>query len=288
MSGSLNTTPVHPLLPKLRRLGLSGMLNTLEVRAAHAARDNLSPGEFLALLLDDELERREQSRLRLRLQEAGWEDGKSLARFDFAAIPSLNRSVVLELATCAFIERHDNLLVCGPTGVGKSHLMAGLALEAVKRGHRVIMRPVHQLLADLQAARADGTYARKMVKLGSVDFLVLDDFGLRPLPGSAVDDLYELISQRYERRSIGITSNRALEEWPEVFGDQLLSSAALDRLTHHAQTLIITGRSYRQLGRRKESEKTADQWTFSDTRSWSEPPAETPPNSIPEPDPTRS
>ncbi len=145
MSLSFNATPVHPLLPKLKRLGLSGMLNTLEVRAACAARDSLSPGEFLALLLDDELERRSQSRLRLRLHEAGWEEGKNLARFDFSAVPSLNRSVVLELATCKFIERHENLLVCGPTGVGKSHSMAGVAFEAVKRGYRVVMKPVHQL-----------------------------------------------------------------------------------------------------------------------------------------------
>jgi DNA replication protein DnaC len=247
-----NTTPVHPLSPKLRRLGLSGMLNTLEVRAAQAARDHLSSGEFLALLLDDELERREQSRLKLRLRDAGWEEGKTLSRFDFAAVPTLNRQVVLELGTCRFIERHENLLVCGPTGVGKSHVMLGLAYEAARRGFRVIVKPIHQLLGDLQASRADGTYGRKMLKLATVDFLALDDFGLRALSTQAVDDLYEIIDRRYERRSIGITSNRALEEWGEVFGNGLMASAALDRLTHHVQTLTITGRSYRQLGRGKE------------------------------------
>ena len=254
-----NRSAIHPLLPKLRSLKLSGMLTTLEVRAEEATRERLSPGEFLALLLDDELERREQGRLKLRLQEAGWQDGKTLARFDFSATPSLNRTVVTELATCKFIERRQNLLVCGPTGVGKSHLLSALCYEAVRSGYRVIMRPVHQLLNDLQAARADGTYGRKMVRLGAVDFLVLDDFGLRPLSAQAVDDLYEIISQRYERLSIGITSNRALEEWAEVFGDSLLASAALDRLTHHVQMLTITGRSYRQLGRRKEAESTANQ-----------------------------
>lgn len=283
-----NTTLVHPLLPKLKRLGLSGMLNTLEVRAAQAARDHLSSGEFLALLLDDELERREQSRLKLRLQEAGWEEGKTLSRFDFAAVPSLNRSVVLELSTCRFIERHENVLVCGPTGVGKSHLMLGLAYEAVRRGFRVIMKPIHQLLGDLQASRADGTYARKMLRLATVDFLVLDDFGLRALSPQAVDDLYEIIDRRYERRSLGITSNRALEEWGEVFGNGLLASAALDRLTHHVQMLTITGRSYRQLSRGKEGTRQEGRGAFSTDRNPSETTSGDPANSIPDPAQTRS
>lgn len=255
MSLSSTVTPVHPLLPKLKQLGLSGMLNTLDVRAAQAAADQMAPAEFLALLIDDELERRQQSRARLRLAEAGWEEGKTFARFDFNAVPTLNRTTVLELATCAFVARRENLLVCGPTGVGKSHLMAAVAFEAVKRDYRVVMKPVHQLLADLQMARADGGYQRKLSRYCAVDLLVLDDFGLRPLPASAIDDLYEIITQRYERRAIAITSNRAFEEWPEVFGNSLLASAALDRLTHHAQTLVITGRSYRQRGNRKEDGK---------------------------------
>jgi DNA replication protein DnaC len=247
-----NTSLVHPLLPKLKQLRLSGMLSTLEVRADQAARDHLAPGEFLALLLDDEIERREQGRLRVRLQEAGWEDGKTLARFDFSALPDLNRTLLAELSTCAFVEHHDNILLCGPTGVGKSHLMAGLAFEAIKRGYRVTMRPVHQILQDLQAARADGGYTRKLAKICTVDLLILDDFGLRPLAPLAIDDLYEIVTRRYETGSIGITSNRSLEEWPEVFGDGLLASAALDRLTHHARTLVITGPSYRQRDRHKE------------------------------------
>ncbi len=283
-----NTTLVHPLLPKLKRLGLSGMLNTLEVRAAQAARDHLSSGEFLAMLLDDELERREQGRLKRRLEEAGWEEGKTLSRFDFAAVPSLNRQVVLELATCRFIERAENLLVCGPTGVGKSHLMLGLAYEAVRRGFRVIVKPIHQLLGELQGSRADGTYGRKLLRLSSVDLLVLDDFGLRALPTQAVDDLYEIIDRRYERRSLGITSNRVLEEWGEVFGNGLLASAALDRLTHHVQVLTITGRSYRQLGRGKEATRREGQATFSTDRNPSEATPREPANPTYEPAQTRS
>ncbi len=254
MRAMVNSSPVHPLLPKLKELKLGGMVDSLEVRAAQAVQEGLSPGEFLALLLDDELERRDQRRLGVRLKEAGCQGGKTLARFDFSVVPSLNRSLVMELATCAFVARHDNLLICGPTGVGKSHLAASLVFESVRRGYRAIIRSTSQLLAELHASRADGSYSRKMARLDLVDLLVLDDFGLRPLSPQGVDDLYEIITRRYEKRSIAITSNRALEEWAELFGNDLLASAALDRLTHHAQTLVIRGRSYRQLNRRKEVE----------------------------------
>lgn len=258
MSSAAPPGIVHPLLPKLKQLQLGGMLNTLEVRAAQATADRLSPTEFLALLLDDELDRRQQGRLKLRLFQAGCQEGKTLAHFDFGAVPVLNRSLVQDLATCGFIGRHENILICGPTGVGKSHIASALSYEAIKRGYRVVMRPLHQMLAELQAARADGAYRRKLTRLLLVDLLVLDDFGLRPLPVQAADDLYEIISERYEQRSIIITSNRAMEEWPEVFGDGLLASAALDRLTHHAHTLVIRGHSYRQRQRRKEGEQDTE------------------------------
>jgi hypothetical protein len=113
----------------------------------------------------------------------------------------------------------------------------------------VLPRPLHRLLADLQATRADGSFARRCAKLCSVGVLVLDDFGLRPLSVQAAEDLYELIRERYERKPLVLTSNRALEEWPEAFGDGLLASAALDRLTHHCHTLVIRGQSYRQRAR---------------------------------------
>jgi DNA replication protein DnaC len=243
---------LHPLLPKLRQLKMSGMVHTLEVRAAQALEQQLSPVEFLALLLDDELERRGQERLARRLAQSGCDPLKTLARFDFAATPGVNRTFLQDLATCAFVTRHENLLICGPTGVGKSHLANALAIEALKRELQALCRGAHHLLADLHAARASGTPARLWARVLQVDLLVLDDFGLQPLAPPAAQDLYDLISDRYERRSLVITSNRALEEWPALFGNDLLASAALDRLTHHAHTLIIRGPSYRQMSRRKE------------------------------------
>jgi DNA replication protein DnaC len=243
----------HPLLPKLRQLKLSGMVSTLDVRAAQATERQLSPVEFLALLLDDELERRNQQRLTLRLGQSGCDGQKTLARFDFAAAPGVNYSLLHDLATCAFVARHENLLLCGPTGVGKSHLANALAIEALKRDYRVLSRSTHRLLADLHAARANGSQPRLMARVLTNDLLVLDDFGLHPLPAQAAQDLYEIVNERYERGSLIITSNRAFEEWGDVFANDLLASAALDRLTHHAHTLVIRGESYRQRSRRKEA-----------------------------------
>jgi DNA replication protein DnaC len=243
---------LHPLLPKLRQLRLSGMADTLDLRAAQATERQLSPIEFLALLLDDELERRDQRRLAVRLAQSGCDSLKTLAHFDFTAAPGVNRTLIQDLATCTFITRHENILLCGPTGVGKSHLANGLGLEALKRDFRVLAYPVHHLLKQLHAAQANGGHARLLTKVLTAQLLILDDFGLYPLTPQAAQDLYELISERYERASIIITSNRAFEEWAEVFSNDLLASAAPDRLTHHTHTLIIRGTSYRQQKRRKE------------------------------------
>lgn len=242
----------HPLLPKLRQLRLSGMVHTLDVRAAQAVERQLSPTEFLALLLDDELERRSQKRLARRLAQSGCDSQKTLAHFDFSAAPGVNRTLIQDLATCTFVSRHENVLLCGPTGVGKSHLANALGIEALKREYRVLSQSTHHLLKNLHAARASGTYPRLLTKVLNTDLLILDDFGLHPLTPQAAQDLYEIISERYEHDSMIITSNRAFEEWAEVFNNDLLASAALDRLTHHTHTLIIQGESYRQRSRRKE------------------------------------
>ena len=242
----------HPLLAKLRQLKLSGMLQTLDLRAAQSIERQLSPVEFLALLLDDELERRSQQHLVHSLALSGCDSLKTLAQFDFLATPGVNRTLIQDLATCTFIPRHENILLCGPTGVGKSHLANAIAIEALKRDYSVLSKPTHRLLNDLHTARASGTHSRLFARFLRCDLLVLDDFGLQALSPQAVQDLYEIITERYERGSLIMTSNRAFEEWAEVFNNDLLASAALDRLTHHTHTLTIRGDSFCQRNRKNE------------------------------------
>jgi DNA replication protein DnaC len=243
----------HPLLPKLKELRLSGMVDTLDERAQMAQLQNLTPVDFLALLLDDEIDRRQQRKHERLERFAGFDNVKRLADFDFAAVPGLDRSLVLDLATCRFVQKKQNWLLCGPTGVGKSHLATAIGYEAIKRNLTVISLSAAGMLTDLLAARADSSHAKLLNKILRCDLLIVDDFGLRPLTEQGADDLYEIIHARYERGSIVITSNRSPAEWPDLFGNALLASAALDRLTHHARITIVTGDSYRQRHRRSKA-----------------------------------
>lgn len=203
----------------LRTLRLSGILTTLEVRKRQAIEGHSSFVESLtAPVQDDEVERRAQNALRLRLRRAASDATKTLEGFDFAFNPRLNKAQVFDLATCQFVDQHENVLTCSPTGVGKSHLAQALAHEACRRGYEVCFVSTAKML---------------------------DDFGLKPLRAPGPEDLYDIIHERYERASDPLTSNRDRLEWAELFGEPLLASAALDRLTHRARFLEITGPSYR-------------------------------------------
>jgi DNA replication protein DnaC len=236
---------VDELVGLLKKLRLSGVLQTLELRTRQAVDDNSSHAEFLVRLLSDEVERRDQKQLDQRLRRACFEHRKTIEDFDFAFNPAVPKAKVIDLATCAFIERRESALIIGYTGVGKSHLAQAIGHRACKTGNSVLYIAAHDMLKQLRAARADGSHDRKMLRFTTPELLIIDDLGLRPLVGEEPVDLYEIIRLRYERGSTLITTNRAVEELPPLFGDPLLASAAMDRLLHNAHVIVIEGDSYR-------------------------------------------
>ena len=237
------------LIPKLKHLRLSGILDTLEVRSRQALDEHWSYAEFLERLLEDEVERRQQKQLSLRVRRADLASDKTIETFDFTFNPGINRQRVYDLATCQFIREKRNALLCGPTGVGKTHLAQALAHAACRCDLDVVFTNAHTLLRHLHAGRADGTYDKRLTGYVRPALLVIDDFGLKPLTSPGPEDLYDVINERYEKGSILITSNRAPSEWASWFADPLLASAGLDRLVHNAHVLVITGPSYRTRGR---------------------------------------
>jgi DNA replication protein DnaC len=239
----MNTSP--QLTPQLKQLRLSGILDTLDVRCRQAVDGGWSYEEFLERLLQDEVERRAQKQLTLRLRRGNLQSAKTLDTFDFTANASVNRQQILALASGDYIRARQNVLICGPAGVGKTHLAQALAHEACRQAFNVLFVNTHKLLQHIGGGRADGSLERRLQLYLRPDLLVLDDFGLKPLQGNAPEDLYDVIAERYERGSIVLTSNRAPAEWPDLFRDPLLASAGLDRLMHNAEKLVMTGTSYR-------------------------------------------
>jgi len=242
----------------LKKLRMSGVLQTLDLRIHQAVDDDLSHGEFLYRLLCDEVERRDGKQLELRVRRASFEHARTLEDFDFHFNPQVPKAKVIDLATCGFIDRSENILLVGQTGVGKSHVAQAIGHRACRAGHHVLYVSAHGMLTQLRASRADGTLDRRMLRFTSPDLLIVDDLGLRALVHDEPIDLYEIIRQRYERSSTILTSNRAVEEWPALFGDALLASAAMDRLLHHAHVIEMEGDTYRNPppGKRARSTRT--------------------------------
>jgi DNA replication protein DnaC len=230
----------------LRQLHLSGMATVLETRLRQAQAEAMAPIDLIACLVSDELTLRADRLLQRRRKQAGFRDPhKTLDNFDFSFNPKMNRSLVFDLATGAFIAKREDALFLGPGGTGKSHLAQAIGQAAILQGYKVLYREVHVLLDELADAVADGTRKDYIQSVATVPLLIVDDFGMRKLPHTAAEDLLEIVMRRYERFSTLLTSNRPVEDWGKLLGDVAAVSSMLDRLLHHGHVLKCGPRSWR-------------------------------------------
>ena len=238
--------PMPQLAPSLKQLRLSGILDSLEVRNRQAIESKLAYTDFLALLIQDEVARREQRQFAQRQRRAQMLSDKTLERFDFGHSPSVNHALIADLATCGFIAQKAPVLIAGPTGTGKSHLAQALGHCALRQGLDVLFTTHAKLLAQLHAARATAAYERKLQQLAKIDLILIDDFGLRPMCSPQDEDFHDLIAERYEHASIIITSNLDFAEWGAAFPNKLMGAATLDRLRDGAYRIVLDGESRRK------------------------------------------
>ena len=230
----------------LRQLRLGGMAAVLETRLRQAQAEAMAPIDLIASLVSDELTLRTDRLLQRRRKQAAFRDAdRTLDNFDFTFNPKMNRSLVFDLATGAFINRREDALFLGPGGTGKSHLAQAIGQCAIQQGYKVLYRETHILLDELADAVTDGRRKEYMESVATVPLLIIDDFGMRKLPNTAAEDLLEIIMRRYERFSTLLTSNRPVEDWGKLLGDVAAVSAMLDRLLHHGHVLKCGPRSWR-------------------------------------------
>jgi len=247
-------TPQVLLEHHLKTLRLPTFLREYDKVARQCAQEKADFPRYLLRLSELELIDRDRRATERRIRQARFPVIKSLDSFDFLAIPSLNKTLVLELARCEFLARKENLLLLGNSGTGKTHIALALGLAACQNGHRVRFLTAAALVSELLEARDEKYLLRFQKQLAAYELLIVDELGYVPLSKTGAELLFEIFSQRYERTSTLVTSNLPFDEWTEIFGSERLTGALLDRLTHHVHILEMNGDSYRlKQSRRKRN-----------------------------------